>query len=69
MKKLREYRNHFKLSQEELAKSIGISQPTLSDYENGIKRPRPGTALRIEKVTGIDRNYLIFGDPQEDTAA
>jgi len=39
---------------------IGISQPTLSEFESGLKRPSPETALKIEEVTGIKAESLIF---------
>jgi transcriptional regulator with XRE-family HTH domain len=61
MSKLREYRLKKGLSQIELAEKLGLSQPTISDYENGHKRPKPLTAIKIEKIIGVNRNELIFG--------
>lgn len=62
MQLLKQYRESRKLSQVDLAKLLGISQATLSDYENGKKRPRPSKAKQIAKVTGLSRDYLIFGE-------
>lgn len=62
MKKLREYRNKYRLTQTELAEQIGIRQPTLCDYENGKKRPSPETAKKMEAITGIPRMYFIYGE-------
>lgn len=52
------------MSQQELAALVGVSQPLISEYENGKKRPRPAIAIKIERVTGIDKNYLVFGDAE-----
>jgi len=62
MKLLIQYRKSRKLSQARMAEFLGISQPDLSDYENGKKRPRPERAKKIAAKTGLSRDYLIFGD-------
>lgn len=62
MELLRHYRKSRKLSQKQLAEKLGINQSDLSDYERGNKKPRPETAKRIAAITGLPRDYLIFGD-------
>lgn len=60
MNELIEYRKSQKLSQKSLAKLIGISQSVLCEYELGIKRPSPKTALKIEQATNISAAKLVF---------
>lgn len=47
LKKLRE---RVGMSQAELAEAIGIAQPTLAQYECGVKVPNIITAVRLEKI-------------------
>ncbi len=47
LKKLRERAG---LTQAELAEAVGISQPTLAQYESGLKVPSIITAVRMEAV-------------------
>lgn len=47
LKKLRERAG---LTQAELAEAIGIAQPTLAQYESGLKVPSIITAVRMETV-------------------
>lgn len=58
LKALRKYKG---FSQEELAQIIGISQPTLAQYELGIKFPNIITAVRLEKVLGTTCREMVEG--------
>lgn len=49
--RLREWRLARNLTQAEAARELGVSQPTLSDYERGVKQPRIALALRIAERT------------------
>ncbi len=42
------------LSQAEVAKQSGIVQQSYQLIEKGTNNPRPGTAIRIAEVLGID---------------
>ncbi len=41
------------LTQRDLARRLGISEPALSQYMTGNRRPPLETALKIEQETGI----------------
>ena len=41
------------LSQAELARRVGIAQPSLWDIERGNNNPRPETAKRIAEILGF----------------
>ena len=61
--KVRNERNRLGLSQDELAKQIGVSRRVISSYENDSSRPR-GTA-RYQKLAdslGVNINYLLSED-------
>ena len=52
-KKFKEKRKELKLSQEEVAKSIGVDQKTISHWENGINEPQ------LKKLRIFCNNYNI----------
>ena len=61
--KVRNERNRLGLSQDELAKQIGVSRRVISSYENDSSRPR-GTE-RYQKLAdslGVNINYLLSED-------
>ena len=48
-KKIKSFRKHKNISQEEFAKSIGISRQSLSGYENGKNEPPFLLSLKLVK--------------------
>ena len=46
------------LSQRDLARSVGTSQPTLATLETGIRTPTIRTLMRVAKATGFE---LVIG--------
>lgn len=50
---LKDYRERHSITQQELAKRLGLSQSTLSAIENGDSIPRILTARRIAKVINV----------------
>lgn len=50
--KIRKARKSLNLSQEALARKIGVSWVTISRWERGVSQPH-GHAKRIEKVLGV----------------
>lgn len=48
------------LSQEEAARSIGVSEDTLSNYERGKTYPDIPILKKIEEVYGIDYEKINF---------
>ncbi|MDQ0319493.1 DNA-binding XRE family transcriptional regulator [Pararhizobium capsulatum DSM 1112] len=56
---VRVYRNYRKLTASELAAAAGISQPYLSDIENGKKTGSVAVLKRIAKVLKVDLDDLV----------
>lgn len=51
--KIKDYRKSFGLSQEELAKKIGVGKTTISNYEVGIRSPKKPQMIKLSEVFGI----------------
>ncbi|MBS4053235.1 MAG: helix-turn-helix transcriptional regulator [Thermaerobacter sp.] len=51
---LRDIRVEVGFTQAEVAVAIGISQPTYSHFESGIRRPSPETAQKIGNLLKFD---------------
>jgi len=51
--KLREFRLKYGLTQEQLAKALGVSRQTISAIENGKYCPSLELALKIAKFFGV----------------
>ncbi|WP_440590609.1 XRE family transcriptional regulator [Rheinheimera fenheensis] len=73
-KRVKEARQAAKLSQADLAKQVGITQPTLSELERGISQSSTHL-ISIAKICGVDPNWLLTGqlpgadnDLREDAA-
>ena len=47
-------RNDKGLSQAEMCRRLGVSQPTYWEYEHGQSTPRPPIALKIGRLLDID---------------
>ena len=50
------------LSQAELAKKTGVSQPTVANWENGSHIPRKEALNRISTSLGVESDWLLSGD-------
>lgn len=55
---IRVYRSAHGLSCADLAKELGIAEPTLRSFENGHRTISAEMAVEIEKRIGIDRAQL-----------
>jgi transcriptional regulator with XRE-family HTH domain len=55
--------NERELTQGELAKLLGVSQPTVSDWLNGNFTPTAKRLLHISKRTGLSVDELLKGKP------
>ena len=53
MNRIKEIRVHLRVSQIELARSAGVSQPFLCDLENNRRGAKPETMLRIADALGV----------------
>lgn len=59
MKKIAELRKEFKISQVELAEKIGVSQQTISKYEQGLREPDIATLLKLSNIFNVSIDFLL----------
>lgn len=48
------------LTQEEMAKKLGVSKEAYQKYETGANMMRVDTAIRFSEITGIPFDSIIF---------
>lgn len=61
MKHVRKCRENLGLTQQELAKKVGLSQETISQYENGTRTPNINVEKKIADVLGESLDDIFFG--------
>ncbi len=66
-RKLQEAREEAGLSQEELAKQIGCTQASLSNYERGRRRLYLADLQRIGQLLGKQLTYFLDETEEEET--
>lgn len=72
--KIKEARQLAGINQKELAKIIGVSAGTLSDYENGNHDPKSDCLAKIADACGVTVDFLLGREtkksptPSEDSA-
>lgn len=59
LKRIAELRKELKLSQVELANIIGVSQQTISKYEQGTREPDIETLLCLSRIFNVSTDYLL----------
>lgn len=59
MNKIREFRKKKNLSQEQVAKEMGLNQHTISQWETGERTPSVKKALKLAEILGttVDNLY------------
>ncbi len=57
--RLKELREDKKLSQRQLAKTLGTSQPNLQRWEKGLFEPDQNTMIVIAEYFGVSADYLL----------
>ncbi len=62
IEKIKELRNKNNLSQEKIAKAIGVSRPTYTAIESGKQELSLKEAKKLANVFGISVDELLFGD-------
>ena len=68
--KLKKYRKIVGLSQDGLARAIGVSRQTLMKYENGSTHPSDRNVyFKLAKIFGVDVGFLLSDDEEFLTAA
>ena len=66
--KIKEARKLAGITQKELAKQIGVSAGTLSDYESGNHEPKSDVLCSIADICGVTIDFLV-GRAKEKTPA
>jgi DNA-binding XRE family transcriptional regulator len=61
------YRAESRLSQRELAKRLGVSQPRVVELESGEKNPQIETLVKIATTTGIEFAFDVVPAGREPT--
>lgn len=59
--RIRWHRTHLGLTQEEYARRIGAKRTQVKNWEAGISRPEPGTALEMRRVYTLSLEWLYAG--------
>lgn len=57
-RRMRERRRELNMSQQELAKALGVTVSAVSNYENGQNAMREDVLLRLFQVLDVEPNYL-----------
>lgn len=63
-KNLERFRQLKNVSMVELAENIGVSQSTVSDWENGKKMPRSGSIQKLADFFGIQKTELLIDNEE-----
>lgn len=56
---IRDLRNGQNLSQEKLARKIGVNKSTITMYENGTRVPSIKKLIALSKSIGVTTDYLL----------
>lgn len=57
--RLKMLRQKMNLTQKQLGKKLGLSNKTISNYENGDRQPDNETLLKLAEFFGVSVNYLL----------
>lgn len=59
MKTLADHLDRAGITQARLAERLNVSQPTVSDWVRGVKKPRPSKVPELARVLGIPVSRLF----------
>ena len=66
--RLRELRARYRMSQEELARRVGVTRQTITAIENGKYLPSLKLAFKIARVFGMKiEDIFIYNEEEEDS--
>lgn len=57
------------VTQKWLAEQVGVSGPTVSQWESGVTEPTVGSFAKLGKALGIDPGWLAFGEEGKTPAS
>lgn len=64
--KIRYYRKENKMTQDDLAKKLGLGKGTISNYESGYRTPQESRLFELAEVLGVSINDLFPPTTNED---
>lgn len=64
--RIKELRKSKKMSQSELGKFIGVSQTTVTAWENGRAEPSSSYVAKLATFFNVSTDYLLGRNPKED---
>ncbi len=67
--RLRELRAKYRMSQEELARQVGVTRQTIIAIENGKYLPSLKLAFKIAKVFGMKIEDIFIYNEEEDSSS
>ena len=68
--RLRELRARYRMSQEELARRVGVTRQTIIAIENGKYLPSLKLAFKIARVFGMKiEDIFIYNEEEEDSGS
>lgn len=59
MLRLKELRDKKAVSQDEVAKFLGITQQAYANYERGARKPDPDTIVKLAEYFNVTTDYLL----------
>lgn len=68
-KNVKSWRETFSMTQEQLARSVGVSVYTVHKWEQGYAVPRPESLISLGKVFDLQPSELLSIDMEEATEA
>lgn len=69
MERLRELRKDKGLTTTELGNIIGCSNPTITNYERGYRKPDPETLIKLAEFFGVSVDYLLGLEDRTESAS
>ena len=66
---IKQARVTMRITQAELAKRLGVTPQAISQYERGIKNPKPATLKKIAAALGVSWYELLSDNPEEQAEA
>lgn len=63
---VREWREHFEMTQDDLAAEAEMSIPSISAYERGDNQPSMEALGKLAKAFGIPKGMILDVNPQEE---
>ena len=68
MNRLKEVRLNAGLSQKQVAKTIGVAAPTVSQWESGIANPTNKNLVKLAQLYGVSTDYLLSQETKKEPA-